>query len=803
MESEVQRSTTTIINALFLVGSLGFFWPQASGATQPAKRIHANAIDDTQTFVMNGHIRPAVAEGRALDLGEVSSSKVMPRMFLHFSMTAAQQADLTQLLAAQQNRRSPQFHKFLTPETYAARFGLNTADIEKITLWLETNGFSNVEASRGRNWISFSGTAGQVQAAMHTSIHNYTLNGEAHIANATDPQFPKALQGIVAGMRGLHNFNMKPHIRLRPNFTSSVSGSTYMAPDDWATIYDAKPLYSAGLDGSPISGETYSIVVVGQSDVQLSDLAAFRANIGLSAKPPTVVVPPGDLDPGIVSADEAESDLDLEWAGAIAKNGNILFVTADSTTDNGVIDSIAYAINNNVAPILSTSYGYCEAELAGQSDFNTQDALYKQANAQGMTVVAASGDAGAADCDTGYPAALGLSVDFPGSSQYVTSIGGTTLTVAAAGAYWSSSNNSSNGSALQYIPEVVWNDTSNPATGGVGLEASGGGASIYESKPSWQTGTGVPSDGHRDVPDIAFAGSPNQDGLLYCGHNFCTNGFRNGSSTGNLDVTGGTSAGPPPFAGVLAMLVQKMGGRLGNVNPNLYSVAQISTNAFHDITSGNNIVPCRVGTLNCTTGSLGYSAGVGYDQTTGLGSLDVYNTFQEWSADIQITASPTSLSIQPGATGTATINVSPYKNFSGTVSFSCAVSSGLANVTCSVPSTTVTTSGSTTVTVTAASTAGSPFLRFFRKIPPTGAMYLLLAFALAIYTMRKKRFTYAWAAAAFCVFVLGAVSCGGGSSSGGTTGTGSTGPVAESGTVTVTATSGSLVNSVVISVVIP
>jgi subtilase family serine protease len=475
-------------------------------------------------------------------------------------------------------------------------------------------------------------------------------------------------------------------------------------------------------------------------------------------------------------------------------------VTADGVNGNGVEDSIAYAIDNNAAPILSTSYGLCEAEET-TSDVAAQNSLFQEANANGMTIVSASGDAGAADCDSAYPATLGLSVDFPSASPYVTGVGGTTLTVTGVGTYWGAPTNSTTdnlNSALQYIPESVWNDT-NALNG---LSAGGGGASVLAAKPDWQTGTGVPNDGHRDVPDIALAASPSTNEMLFCSPGFCTNGFRDPNS--NLDLTGGTSAGAPPFAGVLALLVQQTGSRLGNINPNLYTIAQISQTAFHDITSGNNIVPCRVGTLNCSAGAMGYSAGIGYDQASGWGSIDAYNLVEQWSEDIEITASPTTLTVQPGSSGTATVTVAPFKNFSGTVSFACSVSSGLANVTCSVPSTTVDTQGTTMVTIAAASTAHSPFWRGFRNVPPVGRWWILLALALAIALrfLRKRRFVYSvGAAAAVLMFVLGALSCGGGSSTGSTGGGGST--PAESGTVTVTATSGQIINSVSIGVTIP
>jgi subtilase family serine protease len=761
-------SKVVILNAVLFAFLFGVKPPLAFGASQAPKRLHSN-IDESQTFVLRGNTRPVVTQRLALDQGGVSGSQAMPRMSVHFTMTAAQRTDLDHLLAAQQNRRSPQYRKFLTPEEYANRFGLNTADIEKVTRWLENNGFSNVQAARSRTWVSFSGTAAQAQAAFRTPIHKYLLNGEAHLANSSDPQLPKGLEAVAGSVSGLHDFHMKPRIvRQQPHFTSG-SGSTYLAPDDWETIYDVKPLYSAGLDGSPISGQTYSIVVVGQSDIKVSDLDAFRTAAGLPVKDPTVLVPPGATDPGVqtASGDEAESDLDLEWAGAIAKNANILFVTA-----SGVEDAIAYAIDNDVAPILSTSYGSCEPDLA-PADFTSRNALFAHAAALGMTIVAATGDAGAAACDTGASATLGLAVDFPASSQYVTGVGGTALTVSGSGTYFGSTNNGGGGSATSYIPEVVWNESNQAATGG--------GVSVLIAKPSWQTGTGVPSDGFRDVPDIAFTASLKQDGLLFCSGGSCTSGFLNSSSA--PDISGGTSAGPPTFSGVLALLVQKTGAPVGLLNPNLYSLAAISTTVFHDITGGNNQVICQGGTPNCpatatgATGLIGYSAGVGYDLTTGWGSLDSYNFVEQWSGDIAVTASPTSVSLQPGSSTTATISVAPVNNFSGAVSFACSVSGAVVSlVTCSVPSTAVNTSGSTTVTITAAPTiAATHPWRPFRRMPPLspGWFTLGLVLAAAIPLLLRRRFVYprslsTWSAAGVLVLTLGAVSCGSGTSSGGT-----------------------------------
>ena len=334
--------------------------------------------------------------------------------------------------------------------------------------------------------------------------------------------------------------------------------------------------------------------------------------------------------------------------------------------------------------------------------------------------------------------------------------------------YFASTNDSAGGSAQSYIPEITWNDGN--------LAASGGGASTLTAKPSWQAGTGVPGDGQRDVLDLAFAASIKQNGLIVCNNGSCSSGFSNGSSTPT--VTGGTSAGPATFGGVVALLVQETGSRVGLLNPNLYSLASISANSFHDITSGNNQVNCQGGSTGCAAatgglGLVGYSAGVGYDQTTGLGSVDSYNLVEQWSGDIKLTASPTTVAVAPGTSATATITVTPVNNFTGPVSFSCSVASSLPNVTCSVPSTTVTTTGSTTVTITSAEPALSVPYKGLPKVPPAGMGWLpglLGVFAVLIgwhvVRMPKFRAPYAWAIAGLLVLTLGAVGCGSGSSSG-------------------------------------
>jgi uncharacterized protein (TIGR03437 family) len=461
-----------------------------------------------------------------------------------------------------------------------------------------------------------SGGARDVEAAFRVELHRYQVNGEVHYANSGEPSLPAAFDTIVTGIHGLTNFRMRPAARThqiinstRPNYNGSRGGHE-LAPDDVATIYNIQPLFSAGIDGTGMK-----IAVVGQTQVNLSDIQQFRNFFNLSANDPQVMLVANATDPGISKSDLAEADLDIELAGAVARNASIVYVYSDD-----VEVSAQYAVDQNIAPVLSMSYGLCEAETPS-SDARAQRTLAQQANAQGITWIAASGDSGAADCyDPTSRISFGLSVDLPGAIPEVTSIGGTEFNEGS-GSYWNSSNNANHASALSYIPEVAWNDSAIDGS----PSASGGGASVYFSKPSWQTGLGVPSDGARDVPDVSLSGSADHDSYL----------FYTGGSLGGV---GGTSVGAPTFAGVTALLNQYLISKgaqssagLGNVNPRLYSLAQTTPSAFHDVTSGDNMVdPCSPRARNCNPATIGYTAGTGYDQVTGLGSIDAFSLVTSW-----------------------------------------------------------------------------------------------------------------------------------------------------------------------------
>ena len=668
-----------------------------------------NEINAGQMVPVKGNVH-GLAQPQ-FDLGRADSGKMLHEVTLVFHPSQAQQKDLNNLLAQQQDRTSPNYRKWLTPAQFADRFGMSRGDIQRVTSWLQSQGFAVTSVSNSRNEISFEGTVSQIETTFQTEIHNYLVNGVVHFANSKNPSVPAALAGSVLAIGHLHDFAPRPRALARPHLTSYQTGNHFLAPADFATIYDVAPLYNTS------DGTGQKIAVVGQSSVNATDLSNFRAAAGLSAKAPQMVLLSGTTSTRC-PVDEGESDLDLEWSGGVAKNASIIFVYAGlSSGDNclarsgkSVWDALQYAVDNKVAPFISTSYGYCEEGESGQTGVSKAFAQQvqgwaQQANSQGQTIVSASGDNGPADCDgVVSSASQGLAVDVPASIPEVTGMGGNTFngdntTNTPPGGdppYWAAAGASTDtvSSALEYIPEDAWNDT-----GGGDLSASGGGASVFFSKPSWQTGTGVPADGKRDVPDLSVAASPNHDGYLFCSEDggstgqiqsSCASGFRD--NQGYYTVVGGTSVGAPTFSAILALINQQAGNPgFGNVNPTLYGFAASTPSVFHDVTAGNNKVPCTSGSVNCPAGTtqIGFTAGTGYDQVTGLGSVDANKLATAWVATLtpQFAMAPTVASFQvaQGSATDAIVNVTFNTGFTGTVAFLCSEPSTMTQSSCTIP----------------------------------------------------------------------------------------------------------------------
>ncbi len=609
------------------------------------------SINEADRVIKHGNVHPlARAE---FDRGSADLNLPMENMILSLSPRASAKADLDTLLADLQNPKSPNFHHFLTPQEFGLRFGPSDQDVSDAANWLKSHGFRIEEIANSKLWINFSGNVQQVERAFQTNIRQFEVDGQIHYANATDPSVPRAFSGLVEGVVSMHDFALKHDANLRqlPPDANLVGGGNALAPGDFATIYNLTPLYTAGIDGT---GQT--IAIVGRTDIVLSDVQFFRSNFLLPAKDP-VFIHNGN-DPGDAhGTEEGEADLDVEWSGAVAKNATIDFVISKSThTSDGADHSAQYIVNNNLAPVMSMSFGLCERDLGATRNtfFNN---LWTQAATQGITAMVSTGDSGSAGCDadtalTGTIRAVsGIS-----STPNNVAVGGTEFNDGAGG-FWAAANNPDSSSALGPIPEIVWNESGTIPVTGKDLFATGGGVSTIYAKPMFQTGPGVPADGFRDVPDVALNSAAHTPYLIIQGHTANVTGLVGAS---------GTSAAAPSFAGIMALVVQKTGTPQGNANNVLYAMAATQfaggTAVFNDITSGNNSVP----------GVAGFSAAAGYDQATGWGSVNAANLVNAWnnnSPDFTLEVSPASQSVIQGGSVSYSAIVSGQNGYVGTVSF--------------------------------------------------------------------------------------------------------------------------------------
>ena len=680
---------------LALAGVLATSLLGAQARTPLKARINSE-ISNSQAMTLQGSQHPlARAEN---DAGRMPATARLNGISLYFNRSAAQRADLDALLASQQDPTSPQYHQWLTPDEFAARFGMAQSDLDKVQSWLLQQGFSIDSVARSRNMIRFSGTVAQVESAFTTEMHYYNAGGARHFAPATALSVPAAIAPAVEGVRNLNDFRPRAqHTVPRAGFTSSQSGSVFFAPPDIATVYNIGPLYSASINGT---GQV--IAVAGQSAIQLSDIENFQSAANLTKKDPLQVLVPGTGEPQVsANGDEGESDIDVEWAGATAPGATVAFVYTGSNTSFGVYDSVQYAVDEKIAPIISLSYDSCETELTA-NDLKVLEGIMQQGATQGQTIVVASGDQGSTACsgDTHLTTAQqqALAVNYPASSAYTVGMGGTEIDPSnadfstAGQGYWQAKGSSDTvSSALKYIPEVAWNDdsTGNP------LSASGGGASALVARPSWQTGVpGIASGSMRLVPDVSLYSSPGLPGYLYCTSDqtnwapasgtssaqqaSCNSGFRD-SATGFLTVAGGTSFAAPIFAGMVALINQKAGYTTGQglINPTLYKLAGNAAtyaSAFHDITSGNN--NCIAGTSLCGS-TAGFAANAGYDEVTGLGSVDLNALAGAWPVNSGTALIATITTVVPS-------NAAPAVNIADTFTITVAGVSGAGTPTGSV-----------------------------------------------------------------------------------------------------------------------
>lgn len=674
--------------------------PLTAEVSSPVAPRITQRIDDAKRTTLHGNTLP-IAKPK-YDKGAVDPSTPTKRMLLVLKRSDAQEADLKQLINDQHNPASPSFHKWLTPAEFGKRFGVADSDVQAITGWLQAKGFTINKVNQGKNVIDIGGTAGLLKSAFHTEMHTYERNGVVFHANNKDPEIPQALSGVVAGFASLNDFKPKSDLKVMgtaqydpktkkvtPDWSYPSNGGVYLttAPGDLAVQYNIQSVYNSGTNGY---GETIGILSASNVDVSIVQNYRSLFNIGHTSNLPQVIVD-GD-DPGQNGA-AVEAYLDVEASGSMAPQAAVdLYVAADTITTSGLIAAIVRAVDDDVADVMSLSYGECEMAL-GLSGNNFFYYSWQQAAAQGQSVFVSAGDGGSAGCDdfdTESAAMDGLAVSGFTSTPYNTSVGGTDFFYsfwyegpagpdlnAQIAQYWNLNPQPNPGtSILSTIPEQPWNNSLGlNVLGEYGendtIVAGSGGASScvvgvvdpntgsYDSctsgypKPSWQTGNGVPDDGVRDVPDVSLFAA---NGINFSFWPICTAGTDCVAAYGvpggpvNITGVGGTSASSPATAGIMALIDQSQKGRQGNANFYFYAIAAQDADAFNDVTNGSNNVVCVPDSPNCSLDTNGdgfytlqeYPATAGYDQASGLGTLNVAELISDWS---KVTFTPTTTTL--------------------------------------------------------------------------------------------------------------------------------------------------------------
>lgn len=750
--SDSHCTPRTIVSPLAAFVAAGLFAFTAAGVsaqTQPEAVVPnriTQAINPDQRVTLAHNVHP-LAQAK-FDQGLAPASMPTGRIMLVLKPSDAQQQALKQYLGDLQDPNSPNYRKWLTPAQFGQRYGISDADLTTVTAWLQSQGFTVEKVPQARNFIIFSGNMAQIQQAFNTSIHRYLVNGEAHLANASDPQIPAALAPVVAGIAQLNDFRPErgakittpAHFdteakRIKPDLTLNNNGTDYLYTDpaDAATIYDTpnsalNPKYS----GTTYDGSGVTIGIAGDSNITAQDVQLYRAAFlpsSYSSNQPNIII--DGNDPGI-NGDAIEALLDLEVSGGIAPAAKVNFYIAASTDlQEGLILAIDRALNDNAVSILNVSFGACELNQGASGNAQIL-AMWQQAAAQGISVTVSTGDSGSAGCDnpnTETAAKGGLAINGLGSTAYNIAVGGTDYDALLNkfSTYVAASNSAQNvastyyRTALSYIPESPWNDSTSTNAGGyssnkpltdsngnTNIAGAGGGVSStavcsvaldtngncpgtlgpYPQPPFQKGVSNNVSSSARAVPDVSFLAADGLYGALWV---VCSDNVANGSTTPQTDCqtssgsftnsttftgVGGTSAASPAFAGMLALVSQSQGGaRLGqaaNVLYNLASQAALYPTTFHDVATGNNSVVCQSGSPSCGSNGFltGYNATAGataaaaYDGTSGLGSVDVAQLIANWTkasftATTTTLAATTSTSVTHGTSIKFNVAVTP------------------------------------------------------------------------------------------------------------------------------------------------
>ena len=520
----------------------------------------------TPTVAIKGNVPPVLQEATFITHSDPNTV-----MTVIVGLKRHNEAEFAGLLDRLYDANSPDYHHWITPSDFLSSFSPSQSDVDAVRQHLEPHGLTIKRVSDNRVLVQATGTVAQIEDAFAINMNLYRLGAETYFSNDRDPSVPSGLKDVIESVMGLTSLEAMHH---SSNFEKQPSTPVVYSPLNTATIYNFPSSLNTFHGRTIYDGTGITIAIATADEYLTSDVDYFWTHFSIN-RTGTLTNKCVEGCPTVI---DYEPTLDVEYAGAEAPGANLIVCEIPL---NAILENIAFAVmysqiaSDNLAQVVTISWGSCEINL-GTSVLKTYDVSFAQMAAQGMTVFAGSGDYGAygylplGGCDGPQPK---LQIGFPPSDPNVTAVGGTTLNAT---------------SQYKYKSEVAWTD-------------SGGGGSIYFAQPSWQVGAGVPKNGKRDIPDIAFDADENTgqytyyDGAWYSGY--------------------GTSYGGPNMAGYWALVLEALkGARTGNVAPLFYKLAASSSykTDMHDVTTGNN--GAGIGP--------GYNATVDWDYTTGWGSIN-------------------------------------------------------------------------------------------------------------------------------------------------------------------------------------
>ncbi len=509
-------------------------------------------------------------------------------------------------------------HHFLSPAQYTATYSPTYATYTALILFLQKTGFTITHTYNHRLLIDFNGTVDQAEQAFHVTLHTYVgPDGRTYYANNSNPLLPMRFANDIIAINGLDNaLHWYPtqlatrQLAATPTSPSAISCPTqsknYLTPEQFARAYNLSGLYRAHHQGQ---GQTVALFEL--SPLAKSDLMAYNDCFGKSHA--TVQeIPVGKVlvpDEGTL---EAETDAELVLSTVPQLKTLKIYEAGNNVTS--YLSQWARIIQD-APPVVSTSWGLCEKVLDAAT-IKQENVLFTTAAAQGQTIFASTGDTGSAGClRDAANAPKGSEIDDPAAQPFVTSVGGTSLSLKG---------------TFSYGSETTWNTTQEAKTGFNG--ASGGGISRYWVAPAWQKMTGVQNRYSsskvcdapvgkicRETPDVSLHANANRGYLIYCS----AKATKSCSNKTPWNIVGGTSTSAPLWAALTAIAneisFKQSGHSLGFINPLLYQLARVPwtyATCFHDITTGNND--------NSGSNAGKYPATPGYDMATGLGSYNAY-----------------------------------------------------------------------------------------------------------------------------------------------------------------------------------